>query len=266
MDRNLNRYLSKLVGKSLMNPPKKEVFTINSKHRTSSSTGSHNFNINVTDDFFKDKKRYHVISYMMPNTIYTVNDTNNKLYWTDSVPTNITSTIPNGFYDATTLSAAVATVLNADKKDANVYTATVATLTQKITIGSTGNMRLMFSTNTSNSIAYTLGYDNDDTAAATSHVADNVVRLDAVNTIFVRSKQLGGPYSGPDGKFNDVVCKIQNIASVGNYNILLKKNTETLQRRLGKFSKGLCDFYLTDGTGVAVNLNGADWNVSMMVV
>jgi hypothetical protein len=123
----------------------------------------------------------------LPLTHYNVNDTNNKIYFN-----GLTATLPNGIYNVVNILPEIKLAMEATGYG-GIITATFNELKHLYTIDSTTNIALEFGTNTTNSAAYLLGYNNVDTAPSLSLVADNITNLSVPLYFFIDISGLSSP-------------------------------------------------------------------------
>jgi hypothetical protein len=132
---------------------------------------------------------YDILSISAPyvwNTIMT--DINDKIYFNIS-STDYTATISQSNYSTSALATEIQTKMNAQFAG---FTVTVDTTQKTFTISHSSSFSLTFSTNTTNSIASTIGFSNSDTSAATSQASDQVYNLAFSNKIYLASNDLSG--------------------------------------------------------------------------
>src|ERR1700678_3799195 len=140
-----------------------KTLTINSLDRNANSNSTTDFNVNILPAITNAKK-FTLASASIPNTTYNVTSTNNTLYWTDSTTTNFTATISPGSYSATTLASAIVTAMNSVSAN---YLASYSTTTYLLTVSNSGlTFYFSFGTNTTNSMAYVMGFAANGTLAA----------------------------------------------------------------------------------------------------
>jgi hypothetical protein len=152
-----------------------------SSDRESYSASSSNFTLNLKSFFLHGA--YSLSRFFCPNSIYNVDSRNNLLRFTDNNGA-ATATITSGWYTTATFPAAVKSALDTASGGVT-YTVSISSTSGKILITpSAGNLTLRFST-TANSAAPLLGFNNVDTAAATSQTGDNIVNLNYLLSINV---------------------------------------------------------------------------------
>lgn len=144
---------------------------IDSKDRTETSTSS-------TDCSFIFQppltcKEVEVLSLVMPMTQYNINSTNNRVNFSDGAQKNFI--IPSGNYSVSDLVDSLVTLFNS--VSAIGFTVTYSNVSMKLTITASANFSLLFGTYTTSSSAYILGFADDNTTSALSHVSDFCIDL-----------------------------------------------------------------------------------------
>jgi hypothetical protein len=222
----------------------------------------------------------------IPNTIYNVNSTNNTIYWNEGAAT-ITSTLPVGNYSLTSLPIAIKTVLDADTALARTYTVVVGSTTNKLTFTpSAGTMGFNFGTNTTDSAAKVLGFNDVNVTAAASIIAPNVVFLGFPLSLGINIQEsgdagyvtAGGSYvTIPESSYvpgagttvsNQAWAQrtqtgtfiVPLLASFGVYNFI---DTDSFQQfmTIQHGSRKLFVSVINPTTGNAVDLNGGEWEM-----
>ena len=155
--------------------------TINSNNRSTSNPLY--FIPNPIDNI----KQYAFSSFSGVNTVNVIDSRNQIINFseTDSSSTIRSVTIPTGNYTITTLLTAIKSGL--DTAGTAVYTCTVSTLTNLITIVGTKNFKLL---DCNNNIYYEIGY-SASTAFAASQVASSIYDLSGLKNITLVSSSFG---------------------------------------------------------------------------
>ena len=116
---------------------------------------------------------------IMPNLIYPIRSGRNTIVINEGT-TDIRVIIPDGNYDVSTFPTALKTALDAATGAARVYTVSISSTTNKITISATGTFSLMFaSSSTSENMWKILGFAyQTNTSLSASQTGSMPVRLD----------------------------------------------------------------------------------------
>jgi hypothetical protein len=209
-----------------------------------------------------DPLSYAVESVQLYNTSYTINNYNNKLYWTDSTPTAHTTTLTNGNYTASSLATHVTTLMNADNTGGGTYTVTTDISTGKITIAnSSSNFSLTFGTNTSNSVATALGFANANKTGSSSYTGEKIVKLNT--KYYVIYGDIGSQNSYSANELVNVLAYVPNSVNFGdmiNYQSELAKSFKLTEKEISRMK-----IFVKDDTGNIVDLNGVDWSMNIIV-
>jgi len=232
---------------------------INSKDRDTGST--HDFSYKL-DGFIHGVKGIIVDDIQLYNTQYTINSNNNKLYWTDNTSASKISTLTSQSYTLNELCIEISNKLNADATS-GTYLCSFNLSTYKVTISSsTGNIGLTFGTNTTNSVAYTIGFDNTDLSAAASHTGTNIPRL---NTKYyeIQSDLVVDTTNNNLGNRNTLTILRNNklFGDLLDHNLYLGKSLKTYKNSLDKIR-----FSVYNDQGQLANLNGVDWSIQITLM
>lgn len=148
-----------------------QYLLINSADRIAASESSSNFIIDLQKDYNRINS-IELFNAVIPNAVYTVNDTNNKVYFRRSA-VDYTATLGNGNYTANTLTTIVSNaMLLADV--AGTYSCSFSSSVSKFSISNSAAFQLTFASNTTNSAASLLGFNAADSSSNTIQVGDNV--------------------------------------------------------------------------------------------
>ena len=228
-------------------------FIISSSDRSASSSSSSDFTVPIS--IVIPKGTYSLEYVLLPNGVYNVNSTNNKIYFNDG--SNKTATITSGFYTTSSLPTAVKTAMDTASGGTQTYTITINPDTQVMTIASTGNTSLKFGTNTTNSSASILGFSNTDTTASGSNVGNYIVNLNRQNFYKVNINSISNNYHSGTQNVNStfVIPITSNPQEVISYapeesfsqHITFENNVKELR------------VVVTDESSNTINLNGVEW-------
>jgi hypothetical protein len=184
---------------------------VNSKDRISGDINNFRYQLNNN---LLNINEISVVKLLWTNSIYNINETNNILYWTDSLGVEISSEISKYEHSITSLTSAIQTAMNNDKTDTNTYTCSYNSNTMKITITSSDfNFILRNNINyKTKGLAKVLGYNNEENSGSTSYIASDNIRL-AEPYYEIRSDIVkNNTYIGVNKKNT-----LYNITNVGNY-------------------------------------------------
>ena len=156
----------------------KKLLLVNSKDRSDLSYSSSDFNVQF-NRAFQNIRSVQLLSYEIANTIYNINNNNNKLKFTENTgASTIIATLTNGSYSSSSLASHIASVMTANTANGITYTTVYQSTTFKfLTIASILNFRFDF-TNAYNPYLQ-MGYDEGQiTSYATTSTSTNAIRLD----------------------------------------------------------------------------------------
>lgn len=209
-----------------------------------------------------DPISYAVESVQLYNTAYTINNYNNKLYWTDSTPTAHTTTLTNGNYTVSSLASHIETLMNAANTGSGTFTVTSNTNTGKITItNSSVNFSLTFGTNTENSVSSTIGFNNANKTSSQTYTGEKIVKL---NTKYYSIYgDIGSQNSYSADELVNIIAYVPNNVNFGdmiNYQSELAKSFKITEKEISRMK-----FYIKDDMGNIVDLNGVDWSMNIIV-
>jgi hypothetical protein len=158
----------------------------------------------------------------MPLSNYTINDTNNMIYFNDGVTDFAVRIIP-GIYNSDNIGLAVK-----DAMKSTGYAGTISTYfsenTYTFSIISTTNFMLQFGTYTDNSANHILGYDPMDTALDIAHEGDNAINLSIPPCIFIKIAEFPTMCRSSNGVNGTFSIYINTISGEINYFYLYFEN------------------------------------------
>lgn len=229
---------------------------VNSKYRNSGTPSNFSYQLLVA---ISNPKKVALENIQIYNTAYTINDYNNKLYWIDSTSVARVSTLTNGNYTATSLADHIQTVLNAVSP---TFTVSFSTTSGKITISSTGNFSLTFGTNTVNSCASTIGFNDSNKTGQPTYTGENVVNLNS-KYYTVHADILNTNNTHQSDQINSIIAIVPNNVNFGDcicYSPNLAKSFELKQTEISSLN-----FYVKDDKKNTVDLNGVDWSMNLVI-
>lgn len=230
--------------------------TIILRSRDRNSGSSSSFKLSFSGDALEGK--YEVMFVNIQNTIYTIRSNQNDRIYFNENGSDKTAIITAGYYTQSTLPAAVKSALDTASGGFATFTVTISSTTQKMTISSTQNFSLKFATYTTYSAALTLGYNQSDTSAATSAIANNIINLAEPLSININIKQSNiNNFKSPKGSYGSILVPLD--AAFGSFKFL--KHNDLIQYLNFQNRASIIDVEIRDLDGNALDLNGSDWEL-----
>jgi hypothetical protein len=203
-----------------------------------------------------------LLSASIPNTLYNITATNNTIYWTRGGA--LSATIPAGAYSVTDLCLALATAM--DTADGvETYQVSYSPVTMKISIICTA-ATVLTCTNTTNSMWYEIGFDTAaDTGSATSHTADNVLRLDFPPFVLISISEITSAEAATTANFRANFCV--SMSHNSQYVEVFNENSNFVNRQLYTLGAGINSMRirLQRPDGTSAGLNGGDWSMLLSI-
>lgn len=208
---------------------------------------------------------------VLPNTIYKVNATNNRLDFTFGGAQSIT--VPSAAYSASSLCAAIQALMEAAAP--NTWAVTYNADTMKVTVAGAGAFTLDFGSgpNVAVSIGPLLGFAAANTAAALSVTATNVIQLFAPVSLYLRLDKLGNHVWVTDQKTGiaqgysyRITCAVESGAIIeddvnADYPQVIKLIPGEERMVISQLQVTLCY-----ANGTPVDLNGAGYEFVLEVI
>jgi hypothetical protein len=164
-----------------------QLLIIDSADRNIGSNSSTDFSITLPTLIYGPIKSIEILDICVPHTWYNINSTNNKLRFIGNDATERTVTIPVGNYSLSVLLTSIGTELTNADTGVNTYTATVSTLTEKITItASTNTFSLLFA-NVLSTLHSVIGYTSTSLSGNTSYTATGIYNLNTINRLCIKT-------------------------------------------------------------------------------
>lgn len=226
---------------------------VNSKNRYRGT--AEDFSINIP--MIENLRKFRLLSANIPNTLYNITSTNNTIYWVRGGA--LTAQLIEGAYDITGLLTEIADAMTTED-GVQSYTATYDSRTMRITITGTAAFVLNCTT-TTNSAWYLLGFETDaDTISATTHAADNVIRLDLPAYLLLSIAELYNNKSVSDTNHRAtfVIPITTNTQSNELFQTNLRYDTGRDFTAVNSITELTCK--LTNPDGVVIDLNGSDFS------
>lgn len=207
---------------------------------------------------FNNASKLRLVSASIPITYYSVNSTNNVIYFNENIGANATANITAGSYTTTSLATVIGTVMTAASPNGRTYTVTYSNTLNAFTITvSAGTFRFSFGTNVTNSAFRVLGFNNTDGVLALTQTSPNQPQLNLTSVICLRSAELAGRLikSNVSNQINDNVLYIMPV-TVALGDLLTYYNQDSDYYEIDMKNCNKFDIMLTDLSGNILDIRG----------
>lgn len=239
----------------------KQLYYINSLNRQSGTNSNFQYKIQLPSD--ANFTHCSVIQASIPKSYYLVQDGQNTFTLKENT-NEFTITIPIGNYSRTSFVSKLATLLNAS--GAFTYTVTVPNPnngepeTGKITYSVSGNSGVQPQFIFTTYVYEILGFDinSTNTFVGDTITSTNVINLQKENTIFIHSDMVTNQ---DDNILQDIFTS--NTSDYGN--IIYNNHDLNLNSKKISTLDNTYHFYLTDENGQEINLNGRNFQMTLLL-
>ena len=147
--------------------------------------------------------KYMVSNLVIMNNFYTIDSSNNKLYFYENNTSKI-ATLTTGYYSDTTMPTMIKTVMNAASSLYNSYVITLDVNTKKFTFSASNLFKFEFSKSTGNDCAEIIGaYRFKDTDLNTGIICPFARDFSSVKAVLIQiSQSTGSEYITLSDRFN----------------------------------------------------------------
>jgi hypothetical protein len=186
----------------------------------------------------------------LPNAMYNVTSSSNNI-----VIAGATYTITAGNYSAEDLATALTTAINSATGGTVSFNETNSNFTFTFSSGKIIN---------SSTLERQLGLKGQmPTASVTSYTGTNICDLGGVTNIYVRIRNLTMNNLDSKGRVNNIIASIVNNTNYGGYIFFVPP--EVLYYQVSETNINHLDIQLTDQEGTVLDLNGADFNITLTI-
>jgi hypothetical protein len=196
-----------------------------------------------------------VDSILIPNSAYTIDSRNNKIYFYES--SNLTATLATGVYTSSNIAAAVKTAM--DAVSATTYTVSLSSTTNKLTItAGAGTFYFRWAVDANDSCFRELGFNKLTGSASSNQVSDNPINLNSTLSLLIdisEAKDSDIRISGTACIDCVIYCPISSAA--GSYTNLTK---EQITQHLTFNGTRSLKVQIRDMNSRIVNV-GSDWEI-----
>ena len=237
-------------------------YYFNSSNRLSSSASPADMAIVLANQIDPRYNAMVVRKVNIPYTYYTINDSNNKMYWTDSLSdTLIISTLTNGRYTPSTLATMIQTVMNADTLNTQTYVITSSSTTYKFTFTSTGNFKLYgltYSALSYKACWKIIGLTADYQGSAAYNML-NIYNMQPSNGLYVESNLASSTAYTQVGSKGIILSIPINV----NFGDILHYEPQTFNPIPLNNTASYVTFRLLDDNFNVISLGGLEWDIEI---
>ena len=238
----------------------KLIYYINSNNRLNGthSDFTHKIFIPPNSDF----THVSVISCNIPRSFYLVQSNKNTFTLTENT-TDYTVTMTPGCYTRKSFSSVLQTALN----DAGAYTYTITYSNISNTVDD-GKFLYTVTGNSGNTVSFSvgaylfesMGFDKNSVNSFTSTIkSTNVCKLTVEDSLFIHSDIV-------EANQNNILQEIYSVDSLSFGHVVFYNNSiiET-GKKLSNNKNGVYRFYLCDENSNALDLNGLNWTITLLL-
>lgn len=236
-----------------------QIFYVSSEDRIDGNSSNFSYNFKITND--KEYDHCAILAASIPKSYYLIDENNDQFNLVEN-GVNVALTIPHGNYTLTAWKSMLQTLLTSNSPNGWTYTtsfpSTNTTNTGKMTFTVSGNggiqPQFIFSEHVFDQMGFNPG---TYTFAGNSLTSENVINLQLVNAIFIHSDIVNNK---DDNILQDV------YSNTSDYSNITYQATELLSyaKKLSNKTSWTARFYLTDVESNPINLNGLNWNFTII--
>ena len=239
--------------------------SLSSKDRTNTSDNVSNYTFRLANPI-RDVIAISIDSINFPISYYTVMTGINDTIVVEQSSVEYTATLVQGNYTAAELAAEAQTRIRAAFSPDNLHTVVFTALTQKFVIATGGSA---FTINWSNSTANAdklFGFNNTDTASATSHTAPNIFNLSHTNFIYIISNKLSSTSNIVGSKNKNTIFVLNQNASFGSFVSYENQGMNWILKYSEEKNLYEIDLKVEFEDENEVPMNGIDWSISFRIL
>ena len=203
---------------------------------------------------------YRLVYCLFPNTFYSLNKNNDKIFLEEEGYPVVTCTLIHGFFDYREFPEVVQAASNEASSRANntqnpeTYTVSYSDSTRKMSITTVNNFRLVF-TGKENTCHELIGFNKSNTSMDTRHESTGLVNLDPIHYINISVDQIT---SVSQQNLHGTTFIIPIPAGIYNY-VNYVSDSEWRQTMFVHTDKRIINITLKDDYGKSIDTNGTDW-------
>jgi len=238
-----------------INKAQSGLIYIDSRRRDYGSSSA--FTLSWNEDIVMDG--IGLLSVIMPNTFYNINDFNNTISVTEGSNT-VSIVLSNGVYNIASLLTTLSTALTNNLTLTGTFTCTLDAITQKVVISSTVAFIINMDT-LGYGLATSLGFTSTQ-SSATTQTANNLYDISGTREVYI---QVNLPLAS---HFNDDLRDIIGGVPVvqGSFGDIITKSYESSEQMIWFSSTQYINslsISLVDGYGRPMDLNGVNWSMEL---
>ena len=238
----------------------KQIIYVSSKDRTSGNSSSFLYDLQINPNNQFDKVV--VLSASIPKSYYLISDDNNEFTLTE-LNISITLYIPNGNYTLTSLKAILIETLNSGSPNGWIYNVAYPNINDindgKLTFTVINNNNNQPSFQFTEYIYEQMGFNPNTTYTFNNNILKsvNVINLQLLDAVFINSDIC-------NNKTNSILQEI--FSNTDDYSNMIYKcySPEAYSKDIAN-KNGAYKFYLTTKYGNQINLNGLNWNFTLLL-
>lgn len=204
-------------------------------------------------------QKMYVKDVAIPFSYYGVTASNNSITFQESLGVAVTASVAAGNYSATSFISALGTAMTAVSPNAQTYTVTYSSNTNKITISSTGTFQVISAT-----MSAVIGINPSTlpTALATTYTPTLGINLSGPTRIFIHCNRTNDTYV--QGSRSGVILPL--IVNAGPYEVITAGPNHDWGHTLGGDSISSISLSLRDQAGNLIDMNGGEWSITLEIV
>lgn len=234
-----------------------------SSRRRDNVTGSTSSDFYISLPYPVSERSYYLVQALINNSMYTINSTNNKIYFNENSTDKI-ATLTSGLYDTvatSTIMDNIKSAMDTASSGYNTFTVAFDNNSLKLTISAGNAFSFTFGTNTTATARRILGYNESDTTAGTSQLSPNIINLTPSLNLNINVNGIG--------EIDDINSGATTFAipiDVGQLLYAVDSYATDKFCQHVTFPNGTRKLHIvvTDDDGNTASLNGVDWMMTLL--
>lgn len=237
----------------------KQIVYMSSVNRKSGTSSNFLYSFNIEND--KNYDHIAVLQASIPKSYYLINTNNDQWVLTENL-NSVNISIPNGNYTLTAWKNTLISLLNSNSPHGWTYSVSFPTATTTNTghllFTVSGNGGLQPSFTFSETLYQQFGFNSGTYQFSANELESvNVINLQLIPALFIHSDIVNNKYD----------CVLQDVYSNrDDFSFITYQATEVLaySKELSYKNNFTNRFFLTDDVGNEVNLQGLEWNMTLI--